>query len=226
MTFQAGAFFTSEIFNRIGGRLTQPQIVPYLNEALGIITAAGSFSWDQSAALGVLTTAGATYAFPTGTLDTGKKITVLNTASKTPVSKVPQEEYALSAAGYVDQVPSEFNSFQIAYAAGVGGFLQMYPISVGISQIDIFFHLLPPVLTSLVTPTVRWDIPFMDSVLLDMTEGACKRILSWADWQDREAAGRSKLQEAVRIFSTDRINTGTAQENANAVQEKTQLGRT
>lgn len=225
MSFRGGDYFTAEILNRIGGRFTTSQILPYLNESLGIISAAASFSWDQVEELNVGPINTGLYNPALGSLDSGKKISILNHISQSPISKVPQEEYGLSAAGYVDQAGSEFNSFKIVYPGGGASVrLNFYPSSIT-GFIDLFYHLLPPTLTITPVPTVRWDVPFMDSVLLDMTEAACKRILSWAGWQDREAAARSKLQEAVRIYSVDRINTGTAQETANAVEEKRQIGR-
>ena len=222
MTFNNGTYFATEIGNRIANRWTAAQIFPYLNEALGIIGAAGSFIWDQVEEIGVTPTAGK-YTPLFLPWDIGKKTTLLNSSSKTPISKVPQEEYALAAAGYVDQVANEYNAFKIVYNVS-GPLLQLYPASTT-AAIDLYYHFAPVVLGPLAGPTVKWDLPFMDSVLLDMTEGMCKRILTWADWQEREATGKAKLLEAVKIYSTDRINTGSAQETVNAVQEKTQIGR-
>lgn len=227
MTFQAGSYFTTEIERRLGARLTDAQILPYLNESLGVIAAAASYLWDQVSLNPVTPIVGGSIPGATlGALDTGKKIIIFNVASGTPISKVPQEEQSIGSVGYVDQLAAgEYNGFAIRYAA-TGVYLQLYPSTLTPVAVDISYHLLPPVLMDAASPTVRWDVPFMDSVLLDMTEAACKRILSRAGWQDREASARSKLQEAVRIYSTDRINTGTLQETSNAMQEKTQLGRT
>lgn len=222
MSFRGGDWFTTELFNRLASRLTATQILPYLNEALGVISAAGSFPWDQYAE--EKPTAAAQFT-PANTMDVGKKITAINVATGTPIVKVPPEEYVLGAAGYVDQTGTEYNGFSLHYIAGTSAYLQFYPQSLLVATVRVYYHQLPVTLTTGAAPTVRWDVPFMDSILLDMAEAGCKRVLSWAGWQDREASARAKLQDAVRIYSTDRINTGTAQETSNAVQEKTQLGR-
>ena len=225
MSFTGGQTIADEVYFRINGRLTTAQIIPYVNRALNLISAAASWRWDKYTASGATATLGVYTPSPSYPIDPGKAITVYNATSSTPVAFMQQGDQGLLAAGYVDQSSTkEFNVFAISYTAGVGAYLRLYPSSVT-STIDVTYHLLPPVLTYASSPTVYWDVQWMDDILIDYTEALISRILRWTGYAELEENARQRLIAAAKNYSTERINVGPLEEATTAVQEKESVGR-
>jgi hypothetical protein len=222
MAFLTGKQVADEVNYRVNGRLPFPKIITYANRALALISAASSFKWDFLI-YGNQTATGGTFT-PGVPIDPGKKISVFNYATQTPVALITQDEISTSVAGYVDQTLTEYNGFFLRYTAGVGAIIQCLPFSLT-SGIDVYFHALPPVLTYSDVPTVRWDVPFMDNILIDLTEAFVSRVFDWKRADALEQNAQSRLIEAAKIYSTERINTGPPEESQAAEQEKLTLGR-
>ncbi len=224
MSFATGKDIADEVFFRINGRLTATQCVNYVNRSLALMAAAGSFKWDQTTVFSGNAPGGLWSPNPFYPLDPGKKISVFNSVSKTPVVMIHTDEISTLSRGYVDQIPTEFNTFRISYTQGTGAYLQCHPDSVT-STIDVYYSMLPPTLTYGVSPTVRWDTPWMDSVLVDYTEALISRIFRWTNYAELEQNAKARLIEAAKIYSVERINTGPVEEAATAKQEDQSIGR-
>jgi len=226
MAFATGQQITDEVYFRIGGRLTTAQIVPYVNSSLALMAAAGSFKWEQVEVSGGTTSVGLWSPSPSYPLDPGKKVSIFNSTSGSPIAMIHTDDIALASKGYVDQLgPSaEFNAFRISYIPGTGAYLQCYP-TTATGKVDVIYHVLPPTLAYAATPTVLWDTPWMNDILVDYTEALLSRIFKWTGYQELEANAKSRLIEAAKDYSTERINTGPLEEAATAEQEKQTVGR-
>lgn len=221
MGFSNGQQITDEVYFRIGGRLTTSQILPYVNRSLALIEAAGSYSWDFHLASG--TPVGGIFT-PPSSMDAGKKISVVNQATQTPVSKILQGDVGTTWKGYVDIQATEYNAFYVLFNASVAATIQCLPANVS-TVVDVYYHDLPPVLTYGASPTLRWNTPWMDDVLIDFTEALLSRIFKWTGYAELEANAKARVIEAAKIYSTERINTGPLEEATTAEQEKQTVGR-
>ena len=218
-----------EVAFRIANRLPANgtgagSIINFTNDILGLIGASASWIWDKQATYSVSVPASPSIV-SLGTADLGKKIAVFNSATQTPIVQVMQNDLGSSSAGYIG-VGSDLNAFTLSVDPGtLLPFLLFYPPSIG-GTIDLFYHLCPPVLTYGVSPTVRWaGVYGMDALLKDWATAATKKYLELSGWDTSWADCLGRLGEFRRMYTTERENTGPADEATNAVQDKSTVGR-
>jgi hypothetical protein len=199
-------------------------LINFTNDALGLISSAASWTWDQTSSSSNATPGG----FLTITnLDPGKKITLLNSNTQTPIVKITQDEYGAAGAGYTNVTANEYNAFRLYsdptfFTIGI----QFFPAPVAPPQlVDIYYSYTPPVLVYGGTPTVRWTVPEMDMLLKDWTTAMAMKWLGMSGWDTTWADCLQRVGEFKRTLTTERINTGPEAETTAAVGEKNALGR-
>jgi hypothetical protein len=205
-------------------------IINFANDALGLISSAASWTWDQTTAGGVTPGSGTGF-LPTGntpTLDPGKKIACFNSNTLTAIVKVTQDDYEAVAAGYANVTGIEYNAFRLWTDSSFNGYavgLAFYPPLGPGQTVDVFYHLLPPVLVYGGSPTVRWTMPEMDALLKDWTTAIAMKWLSMSGWDTTWADCLGRVGEFRRKFTTERINTGPEDEAKGEVSEANTVGR-
>lgn len=220
----SGQNVCDEVAFRISNRLAANgsgagSLINFTNDCLGLITASASWVWDQTSAINI---ASSSLAFLVN-IDVGKKISLFNTSSKTPIVKVSQDEYLSSSAGYIN-TGTDWNSFRTQWDSfGSVGLVELFPLG-GAGSVDIYYSMIPPVLVYGATPTVRWNSTEMDDLLKDWTTAKAMKWLGMAGWDVTWADCLGRLAEMRRMYTTERIDMGPEDEAKSAVAEK-QLGR-
>lgn len=201
-------------------------IISMANDALGLISSAGSWTWDQTSLINAMPAtvlASMTGSYP---MDAGKKIAIFNTATQTPIVKVTQDSYGSSSAGYVNTSTTEYNTFRTQLDSIITGYaiLDLFP-ATAIGNIDIYYHQLPPVLTYGASPSVRWIYPEMDMLLKDWTTAIAMKWLGMTGWDANWADCMGRVAEFSKTFTTERENTGPQSEASGDLKEKLSVGR-
>jgi hypothetical protein len=218
-----GITLANQLFMRCDQRVTPEQCIPFLNKALAKIGAQASWIWDQVSSVGTLPV-GNVVSIPT--LHMGKKISAFNSSNLLPIVRVEQNDMASSAAGYLNVNGTIYSTFRLGAATSVP-FLEFFPALFINPNVDLYYHQQPPTL-SISNPaiTVRWTVPEMDELLLDMATDDVLRIYRMQRDPNMTADIMMRTKAYAIQFSTERMNTGPAQEVVDAESEKTQIGRT
>lgn len=211
------------IQNRIAASSTGAgSLISMTNDALSLISSAGSWVWDTTSITNATALQCAPFVVP---IDLGKKITVLNSLTSTPIVKITQDDNEAAGAGYANVTGTEYNVFRTYSDSVTGnGGLLFYPNAVG-GNIDVFYHQLPPVLVYGAFPTVRWTVSQMDALLKDWTTAIAMKWLGMTGWDTNWADCLQRVGTLNRMYTTERINTGPEAETTAAVGEKNALGR-
>jgi hypothetical protein len=201
-------------------------IIECANQALGLISSAGSWVWDQTSLAGYPLVSDMATLSPSG--DIGKEIACFNLSNGTRIERAKNSDRLSASTGYINTSSTLYNTFYLFSQAGTGGdpFVMFYPSygNTGYSFVAITYHLTPTVLTYGVSPAVRWTITAMDQLLIDLTEAIVKRVLGLAGWDVMYADCVKRIGEFRVTYSSQRENTGPDSESDISAKEK-QTGR-
>ena len=189
------------------------------NQALGLISSAGSWVWDQQQVNGV------TGDFTTIVgCDAGKEIACFNNPNGTRIERAKNSDALSASIGYINTSSTLYNTFRVNTAGDP--YIQFYPLygNTGPGFVFIIISLIRPVLAYAGTPTVRWTVTAMDQLLIDLTEAIVKRVLGLAGWDVMYADCVKRIGEFRVTYSSQRENTGPDVESDISTKEK-QTGR-
>jgi hypothetical protein len=224
------------ISNRLAANGTGAgSIIECCNFALGLISAAASWDWDQlnSAQPNAIAIVN-DVAVLTGA-DPGKEMAFFN-ASGSRIERSKLSDSWSGSIGYVNVqqglstvLSNSYNTFRLSpdtVGATYDPSITFYPTRAytGSGTVTGLYHLVPPVLVYNTTPTVRWTVKAMDMLLADWTEAYVKKILGMAGWEVTWGDCQKRVGEFMTTYSSQRENTGPESESEGAAQEK-QLGR-
>jgi hypothetical protein len=214
---------------RIAGRLPANgtgagSIIECANQALGLISSAASWDWDQTT--GTVSLSNDT-AILTGA-DIGKEFAFFN-ANGTRIERARQSDAFSASTGYLNVASSGtsalYNTFRLAVDSG--GFTYnpfvVFSPALGLSgsiYVNGTWHNVPPVLTYSSSPTVRWIATAMDQLLVDLTEAIVKRVTGLAGWDVMYADCVKRIGEFRVTYSSQRENTGPDAESDISAKEK------
>ena len=204
-------------------------IIECANQALGLISSAASWVWEQQAT-SFLVAAGTPVTGDGITLtgaDTGKEIALFNSVNNTRIERSKTSDTLSGSFGYINTVSALYNTFRVAIVAGINNdpIAWLYP-GLGATGYNVYgiWHSTPPVLTYNSSPTVLWKPPAMDMLLIDLTEAIVKRVLGLAGWDVMYADCVKRIGEFRVTYSSQRENTGPDSESDISAKEK-QTGR-
>ena len=196
-------------------------LISMTNDALGLISAAGSWVWDMTYSTNLNLTS-ISLQFGVQPPDFGKKITLLNTATQTPIVRITQDDAGAAGAGYANVSGTDANAFMTYITFGNP---QLIIVPNVAATMDIYYHQLPPTLVYGASPTVRWSISEMDALLKDWTTAFAMKWCGLSGWDTTWADCIGRVGTLARMYTTERINTGPESETTAAVGEKNALGR-
>jgi hypothetical protein len=228
----SGNTVCDEVAIRIANRLAANgsgagSIINFTNDALGLISAASSWVWDQTLATGILPVGGGLVSYTSvPNMDLGKKIAVWDSGTGVPIGRSDQGDYQSAGAGYVLPSSPIYNTFRVSTdSSTTNPILYMLPSGTSPSNVDISYHFMPPVLVYGPNPSVRWQISAMDALLKDWATAMTMQWLKMAGWDTLWADCLGRIKEFRRMYSTERENTGPEDESASEVQSKATIGR-
>jgi hypothetical protein len=209
------------ISNRLAANGTGAgSIIECANLALGLISSAASWTWDQTVPLVSIT---ADISAPIVGADPGKEIMFFN-PNGTRIERTRASDFYSASQGYLNtQATSAYNTFFLVVDSGGSTYdpvVRFYPQRSYTGTLSAVVHLVPPVLVYGVSPTVRWTVKAMDQLLIDLTEAYVKRILGMAGWDILWSDCIKRISEFKTTYSSQRENTGPADETKEAEQEK------
>jgi hypothetical protein len=230
-----GQNMCDEIAFRLANRLPANgtgagSILQYLNLMYLLIDSSASWRWSLLWASAIMPdTLG---HLPPNTLGSqmnpGKKVSVFNSADKSPVVMVDQDSYPSSSQGYAGVNTTSYNTFRVAVELFGGnnlGAIWLYPVLASPVAVDVYYHQNPlPIVYSVYVAT-NWPYSEMDDLLIDWTEAKIKRVLGLAGWDVLWADCLSRLGEMRKIYSTERENIGPQDEATGERDEKNKVGR-
>ena len=196
-------------------------IINQANYALGLISSAASWVWDQSTPSLTLTS---DISAPITGADPGKEMQFFN-ANGTRIERVKASDAFSASVGYVNtQGATVYNTFyMITDGFGTGDpVIRFTPARAFTGAFPGFaiVHSRPPVLVYGASPNVRWTVPAMDMLLIDLTEASVKRFLGMAGWDILWSDCIKRISEFKVTYSSQRENTGPADETQEVEQEK------
>lgn len=224
----SGQNVCDEVAFRISNRLAANgtgagSIINFTNDILGLISSAGSWVWDQTS----ITGATPANLLALSNCDVGKKISIFNSLTGTPVGRVTQDEYASSSVGYVGiGATPDWNTFRTTFDSfSQTGIVQLFGDPSAAGNVDIYYHLLPPTLVYGASPTVRWTSTEMNDLIKDWTTAKSMQWLNLAGWDAAWVDCKGRLGELRRMYTTERIDMGPEDEAKGAMAEKNTVGR-
>jgi hypothetical protein len=216
--------------NRIAANSTGAgSIINSANRMLGFISSSGSFVWEQvSGALNVVAgTPNSGDSAPIAGCDSGKEIALFNQSNGTRIERARTSDTISSSTGYLNVATGVYNTFRLSVAGlNLDPVVYLYPGQglSGLTLITAVWHVQPPTLLYATSPTVLWNNPAMDMLLIDWTEADVKRKLGMAGWDVLWADCIKRIGEFRITYSSQRENTGPETESKVATEEK-QVGR-
>ncbi len=214
------------VSNRIAANSTGAgSIIECANLALGLISSAASWEWDQTSI--TVATPSDSYTLTGG--DTGKEIAVFNSVNGTRIERAKTSDAYSASTGYVNSGGAGgllYNTYRLSVDSGGGTYdpnIVLFPSGVS-GNIKLIYHLVPPVLTYGAAPTVKWTVKAMDMVLIDLTEAYVKKVLGMAGWETTWSDCIKRISEFKTTYSAQRENTGPADETEESSKEK-MMGR-
>jgi hypothetical protein len=214
------------ISNRLAANGTGAgSIIECCNFALGLISAAASWEWDQSSPFLTL----ASDAVIITGADMGKEMAFFNT-NGTRIERAKTSDTLSASLGYINAgTTTMYNTYRVQ--ADIAGATLDPQVSffpqrggTGLGPVQAVIHLSPPVLVYGSAPTVRWTVKSMDMLLIDWTEAYVKKILGMAGWEVTWGDCQKRVGDFMTTYSSQRENTGPESESEGAAQEK-MIGR-
>jgi hypothetical protein len=200
-------------------------IIECANLALGLISSAASWTWDQTSSGGLTVVSDSTTM--TGA-DIGKEFAFFNVSSGTRIERARASDTFSASTAYLNaQSATAYNTYRLSVDSFSGdAFAYFFPTRsyTGNTQVSGVWNLVPPVLVYGASPTVRWNIKAMDQLLIDLTEAYVKKILGMAGWDTTWSDCIKRIGDFRITFSEQRENTGPDIEGDLAAKEK-QAGR-
>jgi hypothetical protein len=205
-------------------------IIECANLALGLISSAASWTWDQTS--GTVSLSGD--AVVLSGADTGKEFAFFNSADNgltgNRIERARTSDTLAASTGYFGaSSTTKYNTYRVG--ADSSGFtydpyIIFYPQlgQSGNTFVWGIWNLTPPVLVYGANPTVRWTVKSMDQLLIDLTEAYVKKILGMAGWDTTWSDCIKRIGDFRITFSEQRENTGPDIEGDIAAKEK-QAGR-
>src|SRR5216684_4779395 len=197
-----GLALATTVSFRIGGKLTTAQIVPFLNSGLSLIEAAGSYSWDAVNATGTANGSGQ-WAVP-ATADIGREFSFTNTNGLL-IAKAMSGEALWMSLNYKNVGMGVFNQWFFLSSGTLPATIQFVPAAA--LSFNVIYHQLAVVLLAAGGPVTPWLETWLDDLVVDYAECEIKRVLDWTGWVELHQRFLGKLQEVVKIFSSQRENT-------------------
>jgi hypothetical protein len=144
-------------------------------------------------------------------------------ANGSRIERVKTSDFFSASQGYINaQTTTTYNTFYLLTDAATGDpVIRFFPQRAFTGTLAAgVVHLRPPVLVYAATPAVRWTVPSMDMLLIDLTEASVKRFLGMAGWDVMWSDCIKRISEFKVTYSSQRENTGPADETTDSAQEK------
>jgi hypothetical protein len=218
MALLTGQNVCDEVAFRISNRLPAGgtgagSIINCANRVLGLISSAGSYSWEQTTLTGVTATGD---SLTLNNCDSGKEMAFFNNPNGTQIVRAKVSDTFTASANFVGLTTTVpiYNTYRLS--ADTSG-LTYVPIAyffpqTGGNPVNAIYHVLPPTLVYGANPTVQWQQACMDMLLIDWTEAYVKRVLQMAQWDTIWADCIKRVDEYRVTYASQRENTGPEKE--------------